>query len=207
MATDKQALLEAVQQLVEAIQQLVEADDAHEQVSIMETVAHLARRYPVRLDGRYALLHELMRLMNADPDAYARIKQLINEKRIARGQPPAWPEPEPPKFDKVVYQLELMAQRRLRSGRAVEIENMLRSERDRLMGNTRLEFERHQLAVWGKQLKDKLASLKASQGTIPREQQDAIRHKFWSQVDAELDEREAHARQEMLKPSHQRRKV
>ncbi len=185
MDVDKRALLAAVNDLI---------SDATPQfkVDAIEAISPLRRRYPVAFTAALAVLNPLLDLRSADPDGYVNVQRLIDNKRVDSGLPPLWPAEGPERFDKVEYQRQLMAERRRRAGRALEIENARRPERDRLIGNARLEFERRQLAAWGKELQEKLDSARtAVGGRLPKETQDTMRTQFWESVDARMDEAEA----------------
>lgn len=200
MSVDKQALLES-------LQFLVSAEDPHGPVTSLEAVLRVARVHPVKLTGELSALNPLLQLALEDREAFEKCKALVDRKREAAGKPLAWP-PEPPEtFSKAEYQRQLMAKRRERSGRAVDIENLQRDERDKLVGSRRLDFENHQLKVWGEQLRKILAAARTDAGgSISKEHELAIRTKFWDGVDVALDEKEELVRREMMLPAHQRRK-
>lgn len=184
MPVDKSALLDAVNDLIR---------DANPKVKVeaMDALFALTRRYPARLTDSLEVLNPLLDLRAEDPPAYEGVQRLIDSKRRAAGLPPCWPEPEPERFDKTEYQRQLMAQRRVRAGRALAIENYQRPERDRLMGNARLEFERRTLSSWGKRLDGILQKARVAEGgKLIRERQDEIRDAFWASVDAALDRAE-----------------
>lgn len=183
---DKQALLGAVNLLV--------LDDAAPTFYEALTVAvQLPKHLPLGLQGQAELMTPLVELARRDRSAYEAVLQLIDKKREARGWPPLTP-PKKEGFNKVDYQRQFMDQKRQRERRAAEIENMLRPERDKLIGNTRLEFMRQTSAKW-KIRRDELVdrARAAHGGQIPMEAMRALLEKFWSQVDQELDEAEAEA--------------
>lgn len=191
--------------LLDAINLLVGEDDPRYSLEALEAVLTLRQRFPVRLTGPLADLNALIALREDDPEKWPPVQALIDGKRAEADLPLCWPEP---KFDKREYQRRLMALRRERSGRALEIENMQREDRDKLRGVLRLEYERRQLATWGEQVDAIIAARKeAAGGKICKNQIDAIKLKFWEELDAALDEREAAVRIELMKPPHQRRKI
>lgn len=201
MTVDKQALLDAVNDLVKD-------PDPTYKLAAMDAVFALRRNYPVILSGELRVLNPLIHLRIQDPERYGAVQELIDEKRSTTGKSPCWPEAEDLRFDKVEYQRQLMAVRRARSGRAVEIENSQRSEKDRLIGNARLEFERVTLAAWGERVRAAVEKAKENAGgKLPKLEQDAVREAMWSQIDAEMDDREERVRRELLKPAHLRQKV
>jgi len=200
MTPDRQALLEAVRYLVES-------DQAEREAQELDTVVQFARLHPVRFKGDLSTLNPLLDLALTDPATFERIQALINTKRTAAGNVPAWPPEERERFDVRTYQRELMARRRLRVGRVVDVENSLRPERDQIRGNARMEFERVQLKKWGDQLRARLDAARLnSGGRLTKEHLQGITDKFWSGV-LQLVELEDAARIERLKPAHQRRRL
>lgn len=194
--------------LLDAVNDLIAEDDPRYKVEALDATFALAKLYPVRLARQLSVLNPLLDLRNSDPESYRNIQKLIDTKREGAGRVPCWPEAPQEKFDKTEYQRQLMAVRRERAGRAAEIENSQRPERDKLRGNPRLEFERQVLASWGDELDAQLEIARtASGGKLTKAQQDAIRTRFWENVDKTLSDREELVRKEMLKPLHQRRKV
>lgn len=202
MSTDKQALLEAVNDMIRD-------QGAAIKVTALEEVSKLKRRYPVKLAGELAVLNPLLALAHDDPPAWDQVKILIDKKRALLEFEPLWPAPKKVTFAdrKNEYQAKLMARIRERANRAVEIENLQRPERDRLIGNARLEFMRLTTNKWGKERDARIAAEKAAAGKLTKAQIDAIRDKFWQSVDEMLDEKEALVRKEILKPAHQRQRI
>lgn len=201
MPTDREALLEAVNDLIHDPDPRLKKD-------ALDAIAPVAKLYPVRLAGEMKVLNPLVVLRNTDQTAWEAVKKLIDKKRELGSLPVLWPEPGKPKFDIREYQRQLMAQIRERTSRACELENLQRSDRDRLIGNARLEFMRQTGLAWGKRRDALLASAAADAGRkLTKPEQDAIRDTFWATVDRELDERESAIRLELLKPVHQRRKI
>jgi hypothetical protein len=202
MSTDKRALLEAVNDLIQD-------HAATLKVTALDEVAKLKRRYPIKLTGELAILNPLLNLMLDDPDAWEQVKRLIDTKRALLEFEPLWPAPKKVTFAdrKNEYQAKLMARIRERANRAVEIENMQRPERDRLIGNARLEFMRITTNNWGKERDARIAAEKAAAGKLTKVQIDAIRDKFWQSIDDMLDAKETAVRKELLKPSHQRQRI
>lgn len=184
MNFSKQALVDAVSALVD-----LEDETAQRYSQTIDGMARFRARHPdAWLGYELEVLNPLVDLANTDPTGFSRIQQLIDSKRLARGAARAWPEPEEEKFDKVEYQRQLMQERRRRSGRAVEIENMQRPERDKLIGNKRLEFENRIAAKWGDELRSimELARQEAG-GRLSKSRQQQIREQFWAGVDQKLD--------------------
>jgi len=202
MSTDKRALLEAVNDLIQD-------HAAALKVTALDEVAKLKRRYPIKLTGELAILNPLLNLMSDDADAWEQVKRLIDTKRALLEFEPLWPAPKKVTFAdrKNEYQAKLMARIRERANRAVEIENMQRPERDRLIGNARLEFMRVTTNNWGKERDARIAAERAVAGKLTKPQIDAIRDKFWQSIDEMLDAKEMLVRKEMLKPAHQRQRI
>ena len=194
--------------LLDAINLLVANPDPQAALEALEDVWHLNQRHAVRLSGELADLNALVTLRSENPEAWARVQALIDAKRADAGLAPCWPPQGKPAFDKKAYQRRLMALRREWSGRAVEIENLQRGERDKLKGTLRMEYERRQLATWGDTAEERVAARKqANGGKISRAEIDAIKAKFWEELDSALDEREAAVRAELMKPAHLRKKL
>lgn len=181
---DKQALLIAINHLV-----LSERAETH--YNLLESLLGLPVDTPVKLTDEAEMLNALLELGREDRDAYGRVMELVDRKRVERGWTPLL-KPEPQGFNRNEYQRDFMYQKRQRERRAVEIENMLRPARDKLIGNDRLEFMRRTSARW-KESRDKMmtAARQASGGTLSKDQVSAILKAFWERVDRELDEAEA----------------
>lgn len=194
--------------LLEAINDLIHDPDPRVKKSALDSVISVGKNYPVRLTGDMRVLNPLVDLALADPDAWEAVKKLIDDKRMVGGLPPAWPAPERPRFNIREYQRQLMAQIRERGGRAVELENLQRSDRDKLIGAGRAEFMRRQTLEWGKRRDKALDEAAQVAGRkLSKVEQDAVRSRFWASIDDELDSKEAQVRAELLKPPHQRRKI
>ena len=203
MSTDKQALLEA-------INDLIHDQSATFKVNALDEVGKLNRLYPVRLAGDLSILNPILTLVKEDPEAWDKVKSLIDRKRAVAGFDPLWPESKPLSFAdrKNEYQRQLMAKRRERANRAADIENMQRSERDQLIGNARLEFMRTVTNTWGKQRDARIEQAKSAAGRkLTKAELDTIRDRFWESVDTQLDEKEALVRREILKPPHLRQRI
>lgn len=152
----------------------------------------------MRLAGELAVLNPILELMLAgDDQAFSQVALLIDARRTAAGLDLMWPPEEPDKFDRVANQRRIMAERRARSGRAAKIENASRSERNRLYGNARLEFERNVLNKWGRQLEASLnAARQRNGGTLSRETTQRIRAAFWADIDDQMSADEERLRRE-----------
>lgn len=194
--------------LLEAINHLIAEHDPRYMREALDAVGQLRGSYPVKLTAELAVLNPLTLLREADPVAYAKVQALVDARRSEAGLALCWPPEGPAVFDKLAYQRRLMALRRERSGRALMIENLQRPERDKLVGTNRLEYENRQLSAWGDEADRRVALAKqAAGGKISREQINAIKQRYFESLEAELDEREAAVRAELLKPPHQRKKI
>jgi hypothetical protein len=194
--------------LLEAVNHMIAETDPRYTLEALQATSTLRARHPVKLSGVLSVLNPLLELQDDNPVGFQRIQGLIDARRTHAGLAPCWPKGDPEKFDKNAYQRQLMAMRRERSGRALAIENMQRTERDRLVGTNRLEYENRQLGLWGEKadiLVDE--AKKASGGRISRDQIAAIKQRFFESLEVELDEREAAVRAELLKPAHMRQKI
>lgn len=196
-----------LEDLMPAVNALVTSPDAQTMYNSMLAVANLAKLHPVGLQGTAAVLNPLMKLRNENQEVYDRVLALVEQKRALAGFEPL-ERPIEDKYDKTEYMRNFMDAKRQRQRRAVEIENMVRAEADRLIGKARLEFMDNQSNRWKKSLDERLEAARIARGgRLPREQLDAIRERFWAEVDERLEELEVVARREQLKPPHLRQKV
>lgn len=192
------------QELLGAVNALITSPDAFDLFESLEVVGQLASRQPVALTGSAAILNPLLKLRVADKEAYARVLDLIDSRRAALLYEPLQ-KPTDTGYNKVEYMRGFMEQKRQRERRAVEIENMLRPPRDRLVGNARLEFMRRQSAKW-KDLRDAFVAKakEAAGGSLTKDQQQTVLSQFWKAVDDDLDTRFETAKLDQLKPASQR---
>lgn len=203
MAVDKQLVGEAVRDLVSD-------PDPRPKVEALEATFEVSRRHPVKLTGTMAVLNPLLVLRHENPEGWEAVKALIDSKRAMKSLKPAWPAPSRETFAdrKPEYQRQLMAERRERSRRAADIENLQRSEREQLIGKARMEFMDHTFAKWAKRRDLYLENITAELGrSLSRPEAATHREAFWKIIDAELDEKEEAVRRELLKPAAQRRKI
>ncbi len=201
MSVDKQSVLEAVNDLI--------ADpDPRPKVEALDVVFEVSNRHPVKLAAGMAVLNPLLRLRRENPQGWEGVKTLIDTKRAIKGLKPCWPAPEPESFDKPEYQRQLMAERRERPRRAVDLENMQRPAHAQLRGKPRLEYMDRTFAKWAAKRDRHLEACAEQKGSkLTREEAAQARDDFWRTVDRRMDEAEAAIRRELLKPMGQRRKV
>jgi hypothetical protein len=181
------------QKLLQAVNHLVTSPMAERHIATMHELAKLPAGTPVLLTGEAEPLNALLELLRTDPAGYARVMAMVDKRREDRGWGPLVP-PEQDGFNRNEYQRDFMHQKRVRERRAVEIENLLRPGRDKLIGNARLEFMRRASAGWKKRRDALLDNARSgSSGTLSKEQISAILEAFWRTIDNELDQAEAEA--------------
>lgn len=183
---DKQGILRAANALIND-------PFAEKLYDTLTAVAQLPKHLPIGIVGDADVLNPLLNMYHADREGFDRIMSMVDAKRTAAGMPALVREVEELGFDKREYQRIFMDQKRQRERRAVEIENMLRPERDKLIGIHRLEFMRHQSARWKVKRDEMVSAVKAARGVkhLSKAALQEILASFWAQVDAELDELEA----------------
>lgn len=185
--------------LRQAVVLLIESPDAERLHESLTATIRLARLHPVRLTGQAEALNPLLELGTKDPDALSRMIALVDAKRAQAGRAPLYVPPDD-KFDKADYMRAFMDQKRQRQRRAVEIENAMRPERDRLIGRHRLDFMDARAAEWKQELDALIARAREATGKrLPKDHLDTLRAQFWAGVDKKLDELEAQNRQRMLR--------
>ena len=204
--TDRDALLAAVNTLVLDPSAPAHYAKLHDAITAAKKVREL------RLGGELCVLNPLIEVALDDVDKFASVLQLIDAKREERGVIP---------LDSGIsiktladrdtynaYMKDFMAQKRARERRAVEIENMIRGEPDRLRRRSRMDFMQTQSRKWKVELDKLLETARSARGgRVDRETDTLIRDQFWSKLDKELDELEKLAHAERLKPPSQRRRA
>ena len=187
---DKNALLAAVNRLITC-------DDAPLLYDSLMAAARVPEHLLLGLTGEAEILTPLVELRRKDIDRFESLMELVDRKRTeAHMGPLSGPDKG---FDKVEYQRQFMDQKRQRERRAVELENAVRPERDRLIGNARLDFMREQSKRWKVRRDELMASAReAAGGPLTKEQQARVLGTFWNGVDAELDELEVSVRRRGL---------
>lgn len=164
-------------------------------VKLYETlmaVAALPRHLPIGIVGDAELLNPLLHQYHANRDVFDATMDIVDKKREERGLEPLRKEEEQKGFDKNAYQAAFMEQKRFRERRAANIENMRRPERDRLIGNARLEFMRQASAKWKQRRDEMVNNAREARGVDRLSKQDLqeVLATFWSQIDRELDDQE-----------------
>lgn len=193
--------------LLAGINLLIRSPDAHAMFNTMQAAAALIGRYKeVRLSGESEPLNTLAILKSSHPDRYNAVIDLIERKRAEAGAEPLL-TPKDNKFDRNEYMQQFMVQKRLRERRAVEIENMLREPRDRLIGRARLDYMQRKASEWKTARDDLIAEAKAGRGSrLTRDETNKILSQYWERIDAQLDALEEAARRELQQPTSRRSK-
>ena len=182
--------------LLQAVNLLILDDNAPTYYDALTIVAPIRENLPIGLTGPAEVLMPLVHMYRTDRDAYDRVLDLVDRKREMRGWPPL--QPAPKGFDKVEYQRQFMDQKRQRERRAVEIENMLRPERDKLIGNARNDFMRHQSRKWKQRRDDMLEAARVAKGSrLSQDEYKGVIAGLWALVDQELDKLETEALNKM----------
>lgn len=189
------------EELLGAVNALIRSPDAQSLYDAMLAVANLAMTQPVGLVGNAAIVNPLLDLRRQNPDKYDRVLELVEARRAEAGFSPLQ-RPASDKFDKSDYMREFMDRKRQRQRRAVEIENIIRPGRDKLVGRARLDFMDRQAAKWKVELDAMLENAREKVGgRLAKDVMVGLRDQFWAKIDTELDELDELARKESLNPS------
>lgn len=188
--------------LADAASTLVADADAKTLYAQMLGVLEVAaRKIPVQLVGRPAVLNPLIELALKDEPAYERVMDLVDRKRKEQGLP-ALQEMDDGRRG---YMREFMAIRRERLRRLVDLWNELRSENERIKGSQRLQFEQMHGARWKDEKDRREEALRAKLGRrLTAEERKSISEKLWEDVEEELQALHAFVRDEIRKPLHMR---
>ena len=185
---------------------LVTDADAPALYDMLVTVTRKASHLPVKMTGEYSRMNPLLEAYRHDKDTYDAVVQWAIEKRKQRGLRPLGDERQVSKND---YMREFMFDLRQRWRKAVQVENLLRSDRDQLRGEPRRAFERKCSKAWSTQRDALLDAERRRLGvqSLPREVMSEVLRNFWAHIDHQLDELEALALEERRKPVNQRQNV
>lgn len=185
---------------------LVTASNAPALYDMLSTATRKFAHLPIKMTGEYAQMNPLLEAYREDRETYDAVVQWAIDKRKQRLLPPLCDEKQQNKAD---YMREFMFDLRQRWRKAVQIENLLRSERDKLRGEPRRAFERKCTKAWGIQREALLDAERRRLGvqSLPRETMTEVLKNFWAHVDHQLDELEALALEERRKPAQQRQDV
>lgn len=184
--------------LAEAVETLITDADAEQMFKQLSGVYDLARKdVPVKLVGKAAILNPLLKLWVEDETVAENVIELINRKRKDRGLGPIGDAD----YMRRSYMRELMAQKRERGRRLVDLANRLLSDNDKLRGTARMEFERAHANRWYevKKQRENAAREQLARRLSATEIAD-IAQNLWADVDAELDAYEAFVEAEERKP-------
>lgn len=179
--------------LVDAAHLLRRSDDAIDLYDMLTVAAPLVARFPLlRFVNDAEPLNALAKLKIGEPETYADIIALV-ERHRAEANLPALAQADGGKFDKAAYMQQFMEQKRLRQRRAAELENMQRSERDKLIGRARMDFMQRQSEIWKHERDAFIAKVReaALPDRLTKEQSQVALNQFWDKVDRQLDELEA----------------
>jgi len=187
------------QQLAEAVNDLIESSDAKAAYKKLMWVHDVASKdIPVRLTGRLAVLNPLLDLLLSDYEAADRVLDLVDRKRTTAGMESLSDQG----FDRKKYMREMMAGKRARQRRLVELWNQLRPAKDAVKGTARMEFERIHAARWQDVRQEREDALRESKGSrLTVEERTEIIAQLWRDVDAELDALEDYVQSEFRKPA------
>lgn len=187
----------------EAARLLVVAEDAVDLYEMLAVVIRRVGNLPVKLTGKYAQLNPLLDLYREDREVYDTVVGWVVDKRKQRELEPLRDEKA---LNKNEYMREFMFELRARWRKAVEIENMLRSEKDKLKGESRRAFEKKCSKEWAAQRDSLLDAERKRLGVehLPRETMQQILKHFWEHVDRQLEDMEELTMAELRKPVYQR---
>lgn len=188
-----------------AVSVLIDDPDAQPLFKQMSAVLH-AGLQGIALTGRAAILNPLLNMAQIDEGAYHRILDLVALKRKLRELLPlegADEEKDTP--DRRAYMSSLMANKRGRQRRLVELWNQLRSQNDALRGVARMEFERMHAMRWldEKNRREEVMRVHVNRRLLASERR-KIADKLWEDVDEELEQLAVFVRREMHLPLMQR---
>lgn len=175
--------------ITEALRVLADGNQGALAFQTLLSVAETARLHPVRLSGEMDALNPLLDIFLEDEAKFTRLIALVNTARAREGYSPlVAPGADPDRFDRTAYMRDFMDQKRVRQRRCVQIENDSRPPRDRLIGEARLRFMRETSAKWHDELETRMNTARDAQGArLPKIMVDAIREKFWRDIDVRLD--------------------
>ncbi len=182
---------------------------AHNAVDLYGTLSLVIRRaglLPVRLIHPYSVMNPLLDLYRNDRTTYDTIIKWVLTKRKEFGLPALMDERAQNKNE---YMREFMHELRTRWRKAVYVENLLRSEKDKLKGESRRQFEKRCSKEWAVQRDRLLEAERQRLGltNLPQETLHAILKHFWENVDRQLEEREEAMMAQLRKPVYQRQPV
>lgn len=158
--------------------------------------------------GEAAELLPLAQLAVDNVLKFRNVLELINQRRHDAGLPPLVVEgvtDETSETSRKDYLAQHMREKRARERRIVDAWNSMRSAHDALKGQARMDFQRLHANRWFDAKQQREHDLEVKLGRTPRrEELQALQELFWEEVDQELADLEAFAREEMRKPLSQR---
>lgn len=157
-------------QVLQAVNYLVESDDYARLISEITDVIERFNKRPMVYAGKLALLNVLIDIGVANRAAFERIVKLVEDKRKLI-----------PQIRRVDYQRELMAQRRARTAKAVELQELTKGRK--LSQDERAQFGKEIQARWAKE-RDAYILAK---GNLDWHGRNEATREFWAKVDTTLD--------------------
>jgi hypothetical protein len=170
MVMDKSKVVEAVNLLIGCERYARVAKELCDLLDTYDT-------YPMAYAGRLAPLNTLLDIGLESRETFDRLLKYVEEKRKLL-----------PKQRRVDYQRELMAQRRARIAKAIELEELLHGEMD---ATTRDKYVKGLQGRWAEH-KDKFLK---SLGELTWEQRNKRTAEFWDAIDQKLEANIANERQ------------
>jgi hypothetical protein len=160
-----------------AINLLIECDRFAKYVNEMTAILEDWDQHPMAYAGKLAPLNELLRVGLESRVGFERLIALAEERRK-----------QLPKQRRTDYQRELMAQRRTRVAKAIELQELLHGKMD---AAAKEKYAKEIQARWAT-AKEKFL---ASQGELTWDQKNKKSQEFWAAIDGKLDANIAHERE------------
>ena len=155
---------------MQAVNYLVESDDYARLIrEITDTIERFDKR-PMVYAGKLELLNVLIDVGVANRAAFERLVTLVEEKRKLL-----------PQVRRVDYQRELMAQRRARAAKAIELNELTKARK--LTQDERTEFTKDIQARWAKERDSYILK----KGNLDWHGRNEATREFWAKVDTTLD--------------------
>jgi hypothetical protein len=158
------------ERVLQAVNYLVESDDYSRLIKeLTETIERFDKR-PMVYAGKLELLNILIDIGVANRAAFERLVTLIEDKRKLI-----------PQVRRVDYQRELMAQRRARVAKAIELHELTKGRKVTL--DERTKFTKDIQARWAKERDDYILA----RGNLDWHGRNEATREFWLKVDTTLD--------------------
>lgn len=195
MTNPKSALADAINSLI------LDETGAQRRLTSMLAVANSARVAGVSvLMADDTALNPLLQRVFEDPDFLQPALNLINDRRSAAGYLSLVANGAGTPKPRNEYLAEHMRDKRDRERRFVEAWNSMLPDTHRLRGQARADFQRLHANRWYAAKLERKDNLDRQLGRVPtREEVRAMEQQFWSDVEDEIADLEAFAREEMRK--------